>query len=69
MSMGWWHQLCTNALSTTGMGKGKINGDVKPFNKAESYFANVTFFMEDVTLKEIIPAAISSTRKRGSSSG
>jgi len=42
-----------------------INGDVKPFTKVESYFANERFFKEGVALKETMPVAISSTDRRG----
>jgi len=36
----------------------KINGDVKPFTKAESYFADAKFFDEDAPLKEVMLATI-----------
>jgi len=45
-------------------GEKRTNGDVKPFTKAESYFANARFFDEDAPLKEAMPATISSTGKR-----
>ena len=32
----------------------KINGDVKPFTKAESHFADSKFFEEDFTHKEMM---------------
>jgi len=47
----------------------KINRDVKPFTKAESYFADMRFFEEEAILKDAMPDVISSTGKRGSSSG
>ena len=43
--MEWWHQLCTDALSTIGC-KGENKCDVKSFTKVESYFANARFFKE-----------------------
>ena len=45
-------------------GEKKVNGDTKPFTKAESYFADARFFNEDAPLKEAMPATISSTGKR-----
>ena len=45
-------------------GEKKVNGDTKPFAKAESYFADARFFDEDAPLKEAMPATISSTGKR-----
>jgi len=33
-------------------GEKKVNGDIKPFTKAESYFANARFFEEESPLKE-----------------
>jgi len=46
-------------------GQRKINGDVKPFTKAESHFAESKFFEEDFTPKEMI-STISSTGKQDS---
>ena len=63
MNMKLWHQLCIQVLP----GGKKINGDVKPFTKAESYFADARFFEEEAILKKTVPAVISSTGKRGSS--
>ena len=45
-------------------GEKKINGDVKPFPKAESHFVDARFFEEGAPLKEAMPAFISSTGKR-----
>jgi len=45
-------------------GEKKVNGDTKPFAKAESYFADARFFDDDAPLKEAMPATISSTGKR-----
>jgi len=42
-------------------GEKKINGDVKPFTKAELQFANPKYFEEGTALKETIPSIISST--------
>ena len=42
---------------------GKINGNVKPFTKAESHFANARFFEGDDAPKEIMPSTITSTSK------
>jgi len=44
-------------------GKKKINGDVKPFNMAESQFADAKLFDGDAALKEITPATVASIRK------
>ena len=41
-------------------GKSKINGSVKPFARDESHFADARFFEEDDTLKETVPAVITS---------
>jgi len=46
-------------------GEKKINDDVKPFTKAESYFVDARFFEEGAHLKEAMPAFISSTGTRG----
>jgi len=45
-------------------GEKKVNGDTKPFTKAESYFTHAIFFDKDAPLKEAMPATISSTGKR-----
>jgi len=42
----------------------KINGDVKPFTKAESYFIDARFFKEGTPMKEAMPTFISSSGKR-----
>jgi len=42
----------------------KINGDVKPFVKIESHFADARFFEERAPFKEAMLACISSTGKR-----
>jgi len=39
----------------------KINGNVKPFTKAESHFVDERFFEEDNAPKEIMPSTITST--------
>jgi len=39
----------------------KINGDVKPFTKAESYFTDSKFFEEGTVPKETMPSIMSST--------
>ena len=44
-------------------GEKKINGDVKPFTKAESHFADVRFFEEGVAPKETKSSTISSIGK------
>jgi len=44
-------------------GEKKINGDTKPFTKAESYFADARFFDEDAPLKEVMLATIYSIGK------
>jgi len=44
-------------------GEKKINGDVKPFTKAESHFADARFFEEGAAPKETMPSTISSTGK------
>jgi len=44
-------------------GERKINGDVKPFIKAESHFTDSKFFEEDFTPKEMIISTIFSTGK------
>ncbi|KAK9698349.1 hypothetical protein RND81_08G097900 [Saponaria officinalis] len=44
-------------------GEKKINGDVKPFTKADSFFADARFFKENGTSSEIMPTTISSTGK------
>jgi len=46
-------------------GEKKINGDVKPFIKAESHFADARFFEEGAAPKETLPSTISSTGKGG----
>jgi len=43
-------------------GERKINGDLKPFTKAESHFVDSKFF-EDFTPKEMMISTISSTGK------
>jgi len=35
-------------------GERKINGDVRPFTRAESYFVDAKFFEEDSTPKEMM---------------
>jgi len=45
-------------------GERKINGDVKPFTKAESHFADSKFFEEDFTPKEMMISTISFTGKQ-----
>jgi len=44
-------------------GENKINGDVKPFTKAESYFADARFLEEGAAPKETMPSTISSIGK------
>jgi len=44
-------------------GERKINGDVKPFTKAKSHFADSKFFEEDFTPTEMMILTISSTGK------
>jgi len=44
-------------------GEKKINGDVKPFTKAESHFADARFLEEGAAPKETMPLTISSTGK------
>jgi len=39
----------------------KINGNVKPFTKAKSHFADAGSFEEDDALKETMPSIITST--------
>ncbi|XP_074304433.1 uncharacterized protein LOC141639153 [Silene latifolia] len=46
-------------------GERKINGDAKPFTKANSFFADVKFFKENGTSSEFMPTTISSTGKGG----
>jgi len=41
----------------------KINGNVKPFIKAESHFAYARFFMEDDAPKKTMPSTITSSAK------
>jgi len=43
----------------------KINGDVKPFTKDESHFADARFFKGGAAPKETMPLTISSTGKGG----
>jgi len=40
-----------------------INNNVKPFTKAESYFAYARFFYEDYAHKETMPSTITSMGK------
>jgi len=42
------------------------NGDVKPFTKAESHFADSKFFEEDFTPNEIMISTISTMEKGAS---
>jgi len=44
-------------------GARKINGDVRPFTKAESYFADSKFFEEDFASKKMVISTISSKCK------
>jgi len=44
-------------------GEKKINGDVKPFTKVESHFADARFFEEGVAPKETMSSTIFSTGK------
>jgi len=44
-------------------GERKINGDVKPFTKVESHFADFKFFEEDFTPDEMMIPTISSMGK------
>jgi len=44
-------------------GERKISGDVSPFTRAESYFADAKFFEEDSAHKEMMISIISSTGK------
>ena len=44
-------------------GERKINCDVRPFTRSESYFADAKFFEEDSTPKEMMISTISSTGK------
>ncbi|XP_074290338.1 uncharacterized protein LOC141617067 [Silene latifolia] len=46
-------------------GERKINGDAKPFTKADSYFADAKFFEENGTFSEFMLTTISSTGKGG----
>ncbi|XP_074315668.1 uncharacterized protein LOC141651875 [Silene latifolia] len=46
-------------------GERKINGDAKPFTKADSFFADAKFFEENGTSSEFMPTTISSTGKGG----
>jgi len=41
----------------------KINGDVSPFTKAESHFANSKFFEQDFAPKQMMISTISATGK------
>ena len=41
-------------------GEKKINGDVKPFTKAESHFTDSKFFEQGTASKKIMPSIISS---------
>ena len=45
-------------------GEKKINGDVKPFAKADSYFADAKFFEDEGASSEILPSQILSTGKK-----
>ena len=45
------------------MERKKINGDVKPFTKAESHFADARFFEEAAAPKETMSLTIFSTGK------
>jgi len=42
-------------------GERKINGNVKPFTRAKSHFADARLFKEDDTPKEAMPATITAT--------
>jgi len=44
-------------------GEKKINGDVKPFTRAESHFTDARFFEEGAAPKETMLSTISSTGK------
>jgi len=46
-------------------GEKKILGDVKPFTKAKSHFANTRLFEKGATPKETMQLTISSTGKGG----
>ncbi|XP_074282821.1 uncharacterized protein LOC141607368 [Silene latifolia] len=46
-------------------GERKINGDAKPFTKADSFFADAKFFEENGTSSEFMPTTISLTGKGG----
>ncbi|CAM8903253.1 unnamed protein product [Rhodiola kirilowii] len=46
-------------------GERKINGDVKPFTKADSFFADAKFFEENGVSRELLPLIIPSTRENG----
>ncbi|XP_074313449.1 uncharacterized protein LOC141648620 [Silene latifolia] len=46
-------------------GERRINGDVKPFSKVDSFFADAKFFEESGTSSEFLPSTISSTGTRG----
>ena len=39
-------------------GEKKVNGDTKPFTKAEASFADARFFNKNAPLKEAMPATI-----------
>jgi len=43
-----------------GGGERRINDSIKPLTRAESHFADARFFEEDDTLKETMPASITS---------
>ncbi|XP_024200614.1 uncharacterized protein LOC112203951 [Rosa chinensis] len=45
-------------------GRGKtVAGDTKPFTEAKSYFADSKFYMDDETIKEVLPVGVPSTGK------
>jgi len=46
-------------------GEKKINGDIKPFTKAESHFTDARFFEEGTAPKKTMPSTISFTGKGG----
>ncbi|XP_074296967.1 uncharacterized protein LOC141627634 [Silene latifolia] len=46
-------------------GERQIDGDAKPFSKADSFFADAKFFEENGTSSEFMPTTITSTGKGG----
>ena len=59
-----WLPLCQCLKYYRGKER-KINGNVRPFTKAKSHFACVSFFEENDAPKETIPLTITSTGKSG----